>query len=205
MCNLRLDVFVSKIGRSVATSLFLAAAVSPVYAASVSSGTITFNNGSGNVTVDWFLHSDSGSDSFASIWDSDGNPNNGLALDGIASSAPYCWGNATCAANAGAALMTALGSTDTLGTSGFDLFYIPYLGTTDLDFGNSLKVYFDSQPSVGTDSLSNDSTWPPGGTQGFGFRYVDFSPQVVPVPAAAWLFGSGLVGLIGMARRNRAA
>ena len=28
--------------------------------------------------------------------------------------------------------------------------------------------------------------------------------QVVPVPAAAWLFGSGLVGLIGVARRKKA-
>ena len=27
--------------------------------------------------------------------------------------------------------------------------------------------------------------------------------QVVPVPAAAWLFGSGLLGLVGMARRKR--
>ena len=28
--------------------------------------------------------------------------------------------------------------------------------------------------------------------------------QVVPVPAAAWLFGSGLIGLVGVARRKRA-
>lgn len=28
---------------------------------------------------------------------------------------------------------------------------------------------------------------------------------VVPVPAAVWLFGSGLIGLIGIARRKRAA
>jgi hypothetical protein len=31
------------------------------------------------------------------------------------------------------------------------------------------------------------------------------SPSVVPVPAAFWLFGSGLVGLVGIARRNKAA
>ena len=30
-----------------------------------------------------------------------------------------------------------------------------------------------------------------------------FTGTVVPVPAAAWLFGSGLLGLIGMARRRK--
>lgn len=29
------------------------------------------------------------------------------------------------------------------------------------------------------------------------------NPQAIPVPAAAWLFGSGLLGLIGIARRKR--
>jgi hypothetical protein len=32
-----------------------------------------------------------------------------------------------------------------------------------------------------------------------------FGQAVVPVPAAVWLFGSGLLGLIGMARRKKAA
>ncbi len=31
------------------------------------------------------------------------------------------------------------------------------------------------------------------------------NPPAVPVPAAAWLFGSGLIGLVGMARRKKAA
>lgn len=31
---------------------------------------------------------------------------------------------------------------------------------------------------------------------------LDFAPTVVPVPAAVWLFGSGLIGLVGVARRN---
>ena len=39
---------------------------------------------------------------------------------------------------------------------------------------------------------------------------VDYSIQLVgsastvPVPAAVWLFGSGLVGLLGVARRKKA-
>ena len=27
--------------------------------------------------------------------------------------------------------------------------------------------------------------------------------EVVPIPAAAWLFGSGLIGLVGLARRKK--
>ncbi|MEN8106895.1 MAG: VPLPA-CTERM sorting domain-containing protein, partial [Pseudomonadota bacterium] len=31
----------------------------------------------------------------------------------------------------------------------------------------------------------------------------DFSaPGIIPIPAAVWLFGSGLIGLVGMARRK---
>lgn len=34
---------------------------------------------------------------------------------------------------------------------------------------------------------------------------IDTNTGVIPVPAAVWLFGSGLLGLIGVARRKRAA
>ena len=39
---------------------------------------------------------------------------------------------------------------------------------------------------------------------GASISTADFGFQAVPVPAAAWLFGSGLIGLLGMARRKRA-
>jgi len=44
------------------------------------------------------------------------------------------------------------------------------------------------------------------GTPGDYVRVLtDFSPgAVVPVPAAVWLFGSGLIGLVGVARRKKA-
>jgi hypothetical protein len=50
-------------------------------------------------------------------------------------------------------------------------------------------------------------------TEGFalasgGFAEVIYTPgsaAVVPIPAAAWLFGSGLLALVGIARRKKAA
>lgn len=38
-----------------------------------------------------------------------------------------------------------------------------------------------------------------------GRFYFDFAPVAVPVPAAAWLFGSGLLGLLGLRRKPIAA
>ena len=37
-----------------------------------------------------------------------------------------------------------------------------------------------------------------------GINYTDIAVSSVPVPAAAWLFGSGLLGLVGVARRKAA-
>jgi hypothetical protein len=38
---------------------------------------------------------------------------------------------------------------------------------------------------------------------GWGVENVRMDVQVVPVPAAVWLFGSGLIGLVGVARRKK--
>jgi hypothetical protein len=46
-----------------------------------------------------------------------------------------------------------------------------------------------------------------GGT--FQFLNANFNanltptPNIVPVPAAVWLFGSGLIGLLGVAKRRK--
>ena len=43
-----------------------------------------------------------------------------------------------------------------------------------------------------------------GAFVGFNANF-DFDAAAVPVPAAVWLFGSGLLGLVGVARRRKAA
>ena len=43
-----------------------------------------------------------------------------------------------------------------------------------------------------------------GGTMGATPLSLAITPSAVPVPAAVWLFGSGLLGIIGVARRKQA-
>jgi len=59
--------------------------------------------------------------------------------------------------------------------------------------------------STYTLGLKNVSSVTITGTPGGGYYGMDnlnITPAAVPVPAAAWLFGSGLLGLIGVARRK---
>ena len=43
------------------------------------------------------------------------------------------------------------------------------------------------------------------GFQDTGIIYDNLNFAPIPVPAAVWLFGSGLLGLVGVARRRRKA
>lgn len=96
---------------------------------------------------------------------------------------------------------------------------------------SALVSYFDNDGVLlGTQSPTSDSTWipegsssifkagsfsldlgglsigririedQPSGTHIIGIDNLEFS--AVPIPAAVWLFGSGLIGLIGVARRK---
>jgi hypothetical protein len=77
-------------------------------------------------------------------------------------------------------------------------------GTSGLN-GNFLGINWFGGPTVpnATRWFSTDggATW----GLGVGVTSLRMSVQVVPIPAAAWLFGSGLLGLIGIARRKKAA
>lgn len=44
-----------------------------------------------------------------------------------------------------------------------------------------------------------------GGDRDFDDLVVEINVGAVPIPAAAWLFGSGLLGLVGIARRKKVA
>jgi hypothetical protein len=56
----------------------------------------------------------------------------------------------------------------------------------EIDFSN---ITGSSQDNIGIDNI----------------RFGQNPPALIPIPAAAWLFGSGLLGLIGLSRRKNAA
>ncbi len=63
--------------------------------------------------------------------------------------------------------------------------------TRDITQFSSMGVQLFQSPTIGTNSA-------------IGWLIVSDVPAPVPVPAAVWLFGSGLIGLIGLARRKKA-
>ena len=81
------------------------------------------------------------------------------------------------------------------------------LDTTSLGFNwgsYALSLYID--PSWNGKTLEFGVSSAATGYTASGVYYDNFNlsgTPAVPVPAAIWLFGSGLLGLVGMARRNR--
>ena len=53
--------------------------------------------------------------------------------------------------------------------------------------------------------LANTPTTMPASVPAHTLPGSGFGRTVVPVPAAVWLFGTGLLGLLGIARRNKAS
>ena len=77
------------------------------------------------------------------------------------------------------------------------------LGTTSLDIGQDISGMFTLS------LLSNNISYATFGTTdafGLGGLYADnftYNPSVVPIPAAAWLFGSALLGFVGFSRMKK--
>jgi len=69
-------------------------------------------------------------------------------------------------------------------------------------FIESYWIFVDTAPTGFTATTSTSILYS-GVLNGAEITNADFGFQAVPVPAAIWLFGSGLLGLLGVARRNR--
>ena len=146
---------------------------------------------------------DSAGASFNALWDAD---DDGVFGGGssLFNTAPTFWGDATGAQAATSAIITALGISDA-STGSSDSFFIPYqtrsAGGQITASVDTIDVYFDIFDSL-MDDLSATTAVDDFVSSNYDVRpYTSFT--VVPVPAAVWLFGTGLIGLIGVARRKK--
>jgi hypothetical protein len=80
-----------------------------------------------------------------------------------------------------------------LNSPGFFQYITGKAGTAGLT--KPVRTIYDNSVGAGIWTLSANGT----------ATYTLASASPVPVPAAIWLFGSGLLGLVGVSRRKRAA
>jgi hypothetical protein len=95
-------------------------------------------------------------------------------------------------------------------TAGADItVFLDGLAGTEVDFGAASTIsgwtFFGVIDAAGFDTFEFREMGGKGeqGALIFGDDF-NIGVSAVPVPAAVWLFGSGLLGLVGMARRNKA-
>jgi len=115
------------------------------------------------------------------------------------------WADDTNVANSGVA-------TDTTGTTTWSVQKGPLAGgqlVTNQQFGASVGTALDFYEMDGNTSTHKLATTQYANSTGAGFWFLSTSgdltwnvPSAVPIPAAVWLFGSGLLGLIGIGRRR---
>jgi len=98
-------------------------------------------------------------------------------------------------------------------TSGDDFFIWEYSGGTVAYSGGTVgvPVGYTSGNSITSEMVFNGETIASlnmiSGTYNYAIPNdtITLNIEAVPIPAAVWLFGSGLLGLVGMARRKKAA
>ena len=78
----------------------------------------------------------------------------------------------------------------------FDGYFDTQNGTLDMFYYGDQTLY------SGTSYTFNSASYPLLYDQNSAFSMTSVTVSPVPVPAAVWLFGSGLVGLAGIARRK---
>ena len=181
------------VGAIIALSYFL----STPYA---NSATITnlYDLDIGGTLYDVTFHTGNG-DTFNALWDF-GN-DNVFGPDGSTfSTAPTFWGDASGALAATNAIMGALGSGDTSGVVNYsDGFLVPYARVdTDTVRAYEDASYYDLSTDVAGIFDAGDYVSP----HSYDRPWASFSASAVPVPAAAWLFASGLLGLVAVKRRR---
>lgn len=152
-------------------------------------------------TYDVTFHTDK---SFNNLWDDDDDGTFGGGSS-VFPSAPTFWGDTNGGYDAAVAIIAHLDATgDTTVGTGTN-FLVPYSTTS----GDTLYsgIDFITSYDYNTDTYGGPA---PALQQTLDYEifatvpYVSFTPTAVPVPAAVWLFGSGLIGLVGMARRKKA-
>ena len=111
----------------------------------------------------------------------------------------------------GAGVYWNVGSSATLDTS--TLFAGNILALSSITLNSSAQILCGralantGAVTLGANTISNDCNVFNGGTTRTDYSSSGFNAQVaaVPIPAALWLFGSGLIGLIGISRRTPSA
>ena len=86
------------------------------------------------------------------------------------------------------------------GLTGFNGFYDDIIGTPDIAGISTSSGIALGNPGDNWNFLKTDDTGACCGPENWLYSSV-----VVPIPAALWLFGSGLLCIVGIARRKKAA
>ena len=78
----------------------------------------------------------------------------------------------------------------------------PGIGDSSFTGGTSEDRFFGVIDPLGISAIHIFNSVMSGGGTGIEVDHLQYGVALVPVPAAVWLFGSGLLGLIGVSRRK---